>query len=198
MNRYLLIILIAAASCAHTAKGQQRGSGNTSGRTGSSPSLRSGSANSLSPSGSVQRQQPIPRTSEWNSMNMQEKKEIVNNMTVKDRSAFLQKMKENIVIGDLDIANDKQEEFKNLYAEYQSNQKAIKEKFLVDNNVGKLSPEEATRRLNHSFEVGQQLLDNRKNYAEKFLKILSPQQVLTLFQTEGKMRDKMLDKKNDK
>jgi hypothetical protein len=30
------------------------------------------------------------------------------------------------------------------------------------------------------------------------LKILTPQQVLTLFQTEGKMRDKMLDKKNDK
>ena len=65
-------------------------------------------------------------------------------------------------------------------------------------NLENLSDEEATKRLNQSFDVGQQLLNNRRAYAEKFLKILSPQQVLTLFQTEGKMREKMLDKKNDK
>jgi hypothetical protein len=36
-------------------------------------------------------------------------------------------MKENITIDDIDIPADKQEEFKNLYAEYQSNQKQIRE-----------------------------------------------------------------------
>ena len=131
-------------------------------------------------------------------MNMQEKKEAVSNMSVKDRSVFYQKMKENIVISDLDISKDREDEFKKLYAEYQNNQKQIKEKFLVDKNLDHLSDEEALRRLNQSFEVGQQLLNNRRTYAHQFLKILTPQQVLTLFQTEGKMRDKMLDKKNDK
>jgi len=198
MNKFLLIILIAGLSSAHTVNGQQRNSGNTSGRTTATPTYRSGSASSLLPSGSMQRQQTIPRTSEWKSMNMQEKKEAVSNMSSKDRSAFLQKMKENIVIDDLDISKDKEDEFKVLYAEYQNNQKLIKEKFYVDKNLDNLSDEEATKRLNQSFEVGQQLLNNRRTYADKFLKILTPQQVLTLFQTEGKMRDKVLDKKNDK
>ena len=199
MNKFLLIILIAGLSSAHTAKGQQRNSGNTAGRNSTTaPTYRSGSSSSLSPAGTMQRQQSIPRTSEWRTMNMQEKKEAVNNMSSKDRSVFLQKMKENIVIDDLDISKDKEIEFKTLYAEYQNNQKLIKEKFLFDKNLDNLSDEEATERLNQSFEVGQQLLNNRRTYADKFLKILTPQQVLTLFQTEGKMRDKVLDKKNDK
>ena len=199
MNKFLLMILIAGFSSAHTAKGQQRGSGNTSGRNSTSaPTFRNGSASSLSPAATMQRQQSIPRTSEWQSMNSKERKQAVSNMSVKDRTAFLQNMKENIVIDDLDISKEKQDEFKVLYAEYQSNQKQIKEKFHVDKNLDNLSDDDATKRLNQSFDVGQQLLNNRRTYADKFLKILTPQQVLTLFQTEGKMRDKMLDKKNDK
>lgn len=198
MNKFLLIVLIVGFSSAHTMKGQQqRGSGNTTGR-GSGSNYRSGSTSSLSPAGSMQRQQSIPRASEWQSMNMKERKEAVSNMSIKDRTAFLQNVKENIVIDDLEISKDKQDEFKALYAEYQNNQKQIKEKFHADKNMDNLSDDEATKRLNQSFDVGQQLLNNRKTYADKFLNILTPQQVLTLFQTEGKMRDKMLDKKNDK
>jgi len=199
MKKLLLTILIAGFFSAHTVSGQDRRSGNTNLRSnsGSNSSLR-GSSSSLSPVGTMQRQTNIPRTSEWRSMNTQEKREVVNNMSTKERSLFLQKMKENIVIDDIDISADKQDEFKALYAEYQTNQKQIKEKFLVENNIGNLSDEEATRRLNQSFDVGQQLLNNRRTYADKFLKILTPQQVLKLFQTEGKMREKVLDKKNDK
>lgn len=202
MKKLLLTILIAGLFSAHTARGQERRSGNTSTTQRSSPnsSLRSSStsASSLSPTGTYQRQTSIPRASEWKTMNIDEKRTAVSNMSVKERSAFLQKMKENIAIDDLDIPTDKQEEFKSLFAEYQSNQKQIKEKFHSDKNFDKLSDEEATNRLNQSFDVGQQLLNNRKSYADKFLKILTPQQVLKLFQNEGKMRDKILDKKNDK
>ncbi len=60
-----------------------------------------------------------------------------------------------------------------------------------------MSDDEATKQLNQSFEIGQQLLDNRKNYAQKFMKVISPQQVLKMYQTEGKMRTKILDKKQD-
>ena len=197
MKKLLLTILIAGFFSAHTVSGQDRRSGTTNLRSqsGSNSSLR-GSSSSLSPVGTTQRQTNIPRTSEWRTMNNQEKREVVNNMSTKERSLFLQKMKENIVIDDIDISADKQDEFKALYAEYQANQKQIKEKFLVENNIANLSDEEATRRLNQSFDIGQQLLNNRRTYADKFLKILTPQQVLKLFQTEGKMREKLLDKKN--
>ncbi|WP_312423029.1 hypothetical protein [Epilithonimonas sp.] len=198
MKKLLLTILIGGLFSAHTVSGQNRRSGTTSLRSnsGSNSTLRGNSASSLSPVGTLQRQTNIPRTSEWRSMNTQEKRDVVNNMSTKERSMFLQKMKENIVIDDIDISADKQDEFKALYSEYQTNQKQIKEKFLVENNIGNLSNEEATRRLNQSFDVGQQLLNNRRTYADKFLKILTPQQVLKLFQTEGKMREKVLDKKN--
>ena len=198
MKKLLLTFLITGFFSAHTVSGQDRRSGTTSLRSNSSSNstLRGNSASSLAPVGTIQRQTNIPRTSEWRSMNTQEKREVVNNMSTKERSMFLQKMKENIVIDDIDISADKQDEFKALYAEYQNNQKQIKEKFLVENNIGNLSAEEATRRLNQSFDVGQQLLNNRRTYADKFLKILTPQQVLKLFQIEGKMRDKLLDKKN--
>lgn len=198
MRKLLLTILIAGLFSAHTASGQERRTGTTNQKSSTSSSLRSGSASSLAPAANYQRQTSIPRASEWKTMNIDEKKSAVSNMSVKERSAFLQKMKENITIDDLDIPADKQDEFKNLFAEYQSNQKQIKEKFNSDKNFDKLSDEEATNRLNQSFDVGQQLLNNRKTYADKFLKILTPQQVLKLFQTEGKMREKVLDKKNDK
>ncbi len=202
MKKLLLTILIAGLFSAHTARGQERRTGNatTTQRSNTSSSLRGASTSSLSPSGTYQRQTTttIPRASEWRTMNIDEKKSAVSNMSVKERSAFLQKMKENITIDDLEIPAEKQDEFKTLFAEYQSNQKQIKEKFHSDKNFENLSNDEATNRLNQSFDVGQQLLNNRKSYADKFLKILTPQQVLKLFQNEGKMRDKILDKKNDK
>lgn len=203
MRKLLLTMLIAGFFSAHTIHGQERRSGsNTTQRPGNAGTMRSTTPSSgFSPAGSMMRQQQsqnIPRTSEWKTMNMQEKRNAVNGMTVKERSAFLQKMKENIVADDINVPDDKQEEFKNLYTEYQNNQKQIREKFVFDNKIENLSDEEASKRLNQSFEVGQQLLDNRKVYSEKFLKLLTPQQVLKLFQTEGKMREKVLDKKNSK
>jgi len=51
--------------------------------------------------------------------------------------------------------------------------------------------------LAESFNVGQQLLNNRKEYSEKFMKIIPPQKVLKLYDTEGMIRHKMMDMKND-
>jgi hypothetical protein len=61
-----------------------------------------------------------------------------------------------------------------------------------------LSDEEATSRLNQSFDVGQQLLNNRRAYADKFLKILTPQQVLNFSRMKGKCVKKCLIKKTSK
>ena len=58
-----------------------------------------------------------------------------------------------------------------------------------------ISLKEAKQMIDQSFEVGLQLLNNRKLYTEKFLKILSPQQVLKLFDHEGQIREKMMERR---
>lgn len=200
MRKLLLTAVFFGLIGFQKSNAQIRRTDNSNAKANVSPSASTyrNSSSSLAPANSYQRQQNIPSSADWQNMDMNEKRQAVSNMSVRERSAFLQNMKANIVVGDISVPADKQDSFKSLYAEYQNNQKQIKEKFHPDKNFDQLSDEDATARLNQSFDVGQQLLNNRKAYADKFLKILTPQQVLKLFQTEGKMRDKMLDKKNDK
>ena len=200
MRKLLLTAVFFGLIGFQKSNAQIRRTDNSNAKANVSPSASAyrNSSSSLAPANSYQRQQNIPSSADWQNMDMNEKRQAVSNMSVRERSAFLQNMKANIVVGDISVPADKQDSFKSLYTEYQNNQKQIKEKFHPDKNFDQLSDEDATARLNQSFDVGQQLLNNRKAYADKFLKILTPQQVLKLFQTEGKMRDKMLDKKNDK
>ena len=102
-----------------------------------------------------------------------------------------------MIVSELALPENAQTDFKLLYSEYQNKQIEIKNKFKSNNDYENMSDEEAKKQLNESFEVGQQLLDNRKVYCEKFMKVIKPQQVLQMYQTEGKMRNKILDKKQD-
>ena len=134
---------------------------------------------------------------DWKNMKPEQRKEIIQKMKPEDRMNLLKEFREKMMISELEVPGNQQEEFKNLYAEYQEKQNAIKEKFTADENYENMSDAEAVKQLEQSFEIGQQLLDNRKNYAQKFMKVISPQQVLKMYQTEGKMRTKILDKKQD-
>lgn len=101
----------------------------------------------------------------------------------------------NMATRNLMVPFEKQEAFKKLLKEYHESQKAIKDKFkplLAEENF---SDADAKKVLDQSFELGQQLLDLRKTYAEKFMKILTPQQVLRLFSEEKKMQEKMKDRR---
>lgn len=138
-----------------------------------------------------------PQASTWRNMDLQEQRETVKNMSPKERSLLMQTMKENTAIEELNVPESAQAEFKIILNDYMLKQKEIKDKFRNDKKIEKLNNEEAQQKLNESFDIGQQLLDNRKVFADKFLKILTPQQVLKLYQIEGKFRDKMLDKKYD-
>ena len=111
--------------------------------------------------------------------------------------SLLKQFRENMMVSELDVPQTDQQEFKTLYAEYQEKQNSIKSKFKSSEDYENMSDDEAKRQLNESFDIGQQLLDNRKIYAQKFMKVLKPQQVLQMYQTEGKMRSKILDKKQD-
>lgn len=134
---------------------------------------------------------------DWKNMKPDQRKEVIQKMKPEDRMKLLNEFREKMMISELDVSAKNQDEFKTLYTEYQEKQNDIKNKFVADENYDNMSDDEATKQLNQSFEIGQQLLDNRKNYAQKFMKVISPQQVLKMYQTEGKMRTKILDKKQD-
>ncbi len=134
---------------------------------------------------------------DWKSMKPEKRKEVIQNMKPEERVALLKEFREKMIIAELAVPENTQPEFKNLYSEYQEKQNEIKAKFVPTQDCEKMTDEDAIKELNNSFDVGQQLLDNRKDYAQKFMKVISPQQVLRMYQTEGKMRNKILDKKQD-
>ena len=134
---------------------------------------------------------------DWKSMKPEKRKEVIQNMKPEERVALLKEFREKMIIAELAVPENTQPEFKNLYSEYQEKQNEIKAKFVPTQDCEKMTDEDAIKELNNSFDVGQQLLDNRKNKTQKFMKVISPQQVLRMYQTEGKMRNKILDKKQD-
>ena len=134
---------------------------------------------------------------DWKNMKPEQRKEVIQKMSPQEKMSLLKQFRENMIVSELDVPQTDQLEFKTLYAEYQEKQNSIKSRFKLSEDYENMSVEEAKRQLNESFDIGQQLLDNRKIYAQKFLKVLKPQQVLQMYQTEGKMRSKILDKKQD-
>ena len=134
---------------------------------------------------------------DWKKMKPEQRKELIQNMSPDERMKLLKQFRENMMVEELEVSEDEQIEFKNLFAEYQEKQNEIKSRFKSSEDYDNMSDEEAKRRLNESFEIGQQLLDNRKLYSQKFMRVIKPQQVLQMYQTEGKMRNKILDKKQD-
>ena len=134
---------------------------------------------------------------DWKTMKPDERKAIIQKMSPQERMSLLKQFRQNMVVSELDVPENNQEQFKSLYSEYQEKQNEIKSKFKPNEDYENMSDEEAKQQLNQSFEVGQQLLDNRKAYSQKFMKVISPQQVLQMYQTEGKMRNKILDKKQN-
>jgi len=134
---------------------------------------------------------------DWKNMKPEQRKEVIQKMSPQEKMSLLKQFRENMMVSELDVPQTDQQEFKTLYAEYQEKQNSIKSKFKASEDYENMSDDEAKRQLNESFDIGQQLLDNRKIYAQKFMKVLKPQQVLQMYQTEGKMRSKILDKKQD-
>ena len=134
---------------------------------------------------------------DWKTMKPDQRKVIIQNMSPRERKTVLQEFRENMMVSSLAVQQNTQSDLKTLYSEYQEKQNSIKSKFKSGGDYENMSDEEAKKQLNESFEVGQQLLDNRKIYAEKFLKVIKPQQVLQMYHTEGKMRNKIIEKKQD-
>lgn len=133
----------------------------------------------------------------WKRISENERKELIKKMSPDERKALLKEFREKMMISELEVPKENEVEFRDLYTEYQESQKQIKNKFTPKETYDELSEEEAKAELERSFIIGQQLLDNRKKYSQKFQRLIKPQQVLELFQTEGKMRDQLNERQNN-
>ncbi len=134
---------------------------------------------------------------DWRNLKPEQRKELISKMKPEEKQELLQQFRENMMMEELDIPADKKNEFRALYSEYQESQKQIKERFKASRNFEGLNDRDAKQELDKSFELGEQLMNNRRKYSEKFQKILKPQQILEMFQNEGMMRNKILERKND-
>lgn len=140
--------------------------------------------------------QESPRP-DFKNMSQEQRREYIKNLSPEQRMKLMHEAATMITIRNLQVPDEKQEAFKKLMNEYAQSQKAIKDKFKTNRvSESNLSDADAKKLLDQSFDLGQQLLNNRKIYAEKFLKILTPQQVLKLFKQEGKMREKLMERRD--
>lgn len=135
---------------------------------------------------------------DWKNMSPDQRRDIINKMSPEDRMNLLNQFRLNMMVEELNLTSQEEAEFRILYEEYQEKQRVIKGKFDPNKEYDKLSDDDAKKELNHSFEVGQQLLNNRKDYSAKFMKVMRPQKVLKMYETEGMIRNKVMENQNSR
>lgn len=122
-----------------------------------------------------------------------QRKEIMAKLSPEQLKEIYKKFREEMLIKELELTEQQKEPFLKIFDEYHRKQREVKEKFKGTSNPLTLSEAEAQTKLKESFEVGEQMLENRKIYAKKLEKVLKPQQILKLFKSEGLMREKMMN-----
>ena len=134
-------------------------------------------------------------TVDWKSMSPDQMKEYIHKLSPDQRRQLFRKFRENMLISELNIQDDQKDKFISIYNEYADDQRDIKNKFALNKKIDQLTPEEAKLELEKSFEVAQQLLNNREEYSKKFLQVLTPQQILKMYHIEGKTRNEIMDRR---
>ncbi len=59
---------------------------------------------------------------DWKTMRPEQRKELIQQMKPEQRMMLLKQFRENMMISELEVPQDDQAEFKNLYSEYQEKQ----------------------------------------------------------------------------
>ncbi|MHA6696613.1 hypothetical protein [Chryseobacterium sp. A321] len=134
-------------------------------------------------------------TQDFTNKNTQERKDMIRKLSPEKRRELYRSFREDVLIEELKVQKEKQAEFKRVYSEYQESQRRIKDRFDNGYNPDALSDSEAKIKLEESFDYGQKLIENRREYSNKMQRVIRPQQVIKMFRVEGQMRDRMLNRR---
>ena len=102
----------------------------------------------------------------------------------------------DILIKNLGLTDSQQEAFRSVYKDYEVSQMFVMKEFREKFDRKDLSEEETKERIYTGFDVSQKLLNNKKTYADRFLKVLTPKQLEKMFEMEKRLGRKIMDKKS--
>lgn len=125
----------------------------------------------------------------------QQRKDMISKLSPEKRRELYRKFREDVLIDELKVKKEQQEDFKRVYSEYQESQRRIKDRFDNGYDPDALSDAEAKAKLEESFDYGQKLIENRREYSNKMQRVIRPQQVIKMFRVEGQMRDRMMSRR---
>lgn len=104
-----------------------------------------------------------------------------------ERRSFFQKVQVQRMMAELNLSTEKKEEAQKLFEGYLEKRDDIMRKFKPDTDKDNLTEQEAMAHIRKGLNVAQELLDMRREYTDKFLKVLTPNQILQMSRLEKDM-----------
>ena len=99
----------------------------------------------------------------------------------------------------LHLKVDQAQDFVPLYNEFDGELRGIRQSFHRKYNAGNPKPENdaaARKYIDDNLDYQQQVLDLKRKYKDRFLKVLTPDQLANLYQAEREFRQMLMQKLN--
>ncbi|RQP14490.1 MAG: hypothetical protein EAS48_01550 [Chryseobacterium sp.] len=102
--------------------------------------------------------------------------------------------KTDVIVTQIGVQPEKQGEFRDLYQQYDKSQSSIAQEFNDGLDPREMTDDQAKEKIYKGFDISQKLLNNKKNYTEKFLQVITPRQLYHMYQTEKRMGRKVMER----
>lgn len=121
----------------------------------------------------------------------------------KDRDDKIEALKVGFITKELSLTTSEAEKFWPVYNEMDAKMKELRQSsrkinMELKDSEDKLSNEDAKKKLNTLFENEQKELDIKKEYSEKFIKIIGEKRTLKLLSLEHEFRRVLLERLKDR
>ncbi len=102
-----------------------------------------------------------------------------------------QRFQMQLIIKQLVIKESDQASFEEIYTRYSSDMKKLRPKAMRKGKTDELSEEEVEVQILESFDRAQRTTSLKKEYYEEFKRILSPKQILRMYNIERKFNERL-------
>lgn len=107
-------------------------------------------------------------------------------------AAKVEKAREQFITEKLNLSNQEADAFWQVYYEYKDNEEKIKNKYRPGKGLRNMSDEDANAFILSRFEMDGKLLQLKKDYYQKFQKIIGPKRVIQYTRAEKAFRQEVL------
>jgi len=118
--------------------------------------------------------------------------------THEERIESLHEARMNYLLKNLNLKNNQEEGFKNVYKEYEKSRSEIFKDFKQKFGKKDLTEEETREKIYEGFDLSEKLLENQRAYADKFLQVISAVQLDNMFRLEKLIGMSIMQKRQEK